>query len=121
MGGKRTRGLLDVRPWQSAKEDCKEGRVSVLGNTLLMSEPLKELSGSAFKLYACMLCESGGHREFRFSKSTGTKYGISYSTLTRSIAELKKAGMIKLVVSGKSTRTESLYSFMWEWKKEVDT
>jgi len=65
-----------------------------------------------------MLCESGGKREFEFPKSVGIKYGISYSTLTRSITELKNAGMINLVISGKSTRTKSLYAFMWAWKAD---
>ena len=121
MGGKHTRKLLDVRPWQSAKMDCREGRVAVLGNTLLLSEPLKNLSGNAFKLYSCMICESGGSKDFEFSRATGIKYGISYSTLTRAIKELVEVGMLKIALSGKSTRTKNLYSFAWDWKSECDT
>ena len=66
MGRRKTAGRCNIRPWLSAKADCKEGRFIQIGNSLLLSEQFGKLKAGARDLYFRMAMESGGEREFTF-------------------------------------------------------
>lgn len=102
--------------WLSARADCKEGRFIQVGNSLLLSKKFQELSSGAQHLYICMTMESGGKRDFAFSKATAKKYGISGSTLLRRIEELERHGFIQKTVCGRITREKNQYIFSLTWR-----
>ena len=102
--------------WASAAPDGTEKAYVQLGLSLLTDVRYQELTGGAKHLYTCMLSEARGKREFIFPRATGERYGIPASSLTRQVAELKEAGFIEVVYSGKITREPSCYRFSFEWK-----
>lgn len=113
-----------ILPWLSARHDCTEGRFMQIGNSLFLSRKsdagkelnkFVSLTGAAKLVYLCMALESGGHRAFRFPLSAAKKYGISATTLRRSIDELIAAGMITKQ-SGKNIRQPNEYEFGFAWK-----
>jgi len=62
-----------------------------------------------------MTLEAKGRKQFEFPLSVAKRYGVSNSTLRRSVKELENAGFIKRV-SGKTTRTPTDYEFDRSWK-----
>ena len=108
-----------IKPWLSARSDCKEGRFIQCGNSLLLSPKYHQLTAGAQMLYLCMCMESGGRKDFVFPLSAAKKYGISKNSLTRHIAELKKLGFIE-VQSMKNLRLPNEYSFSFFWKQEAN-
>ena len=67
--GSRRRGRDTIKPWLSARLDCKEGRFVQVGNSLLLSKEFQALTAGARFLYLCMTMESAGKREFILYKS----------------------------------------------------
>lgn len=94
--GSRRRGRDTIKPWLSARLDCKEGRFVQVGNSLLLSKKFQALTAGARFLYLCMTMESAGKREFIFPKSAAEKYGIARNSLTRQVAELQDKGFISV-------------------------
>ena len=105
-----------IKPWLSAKPDCKEGRFIQIGNSLLLDKRFQALKPTAKILYLCMAMESGGRREFTFPKTDMSKYGLSRSTAVTGVNALIEAGFIKKAYSGKITREPNGYEFCLEWK-----
>ena len=114
MSGRKRHGDT-IKPWLSARADCKEGRFIQCGNSLLLSEEFQALTAGARFLYLCMTMESAGKRDFLFPLSAAKKYGIAKNSLTRQISELKEAGFIH-VQSMANLRQPNEYSFSFEWK-----
>lgn len=106
----------DIRPWLSAKSDCREGRFLQIGNSLFFSEKFQMLSAGAKVLYFCFCMESGGRREFIFPQSAAKKYGIAPRSFRRYTDELIRSGFVA-VNSGKCVRQPNEYQFSFEWKK----
>lgn len=63
--GSRRRGRDTIKPWLSARLDCKEGRFIQVGNSLLLSKEFQALTAGARFLYLCMTMESGGRERLR--------------------------------------------------------
>lgn len=118
--GSRRRGRDAIKPWLSARPDCKEGRFIQVGNSLLLSEKFQALTAGARFLYLCMTMESGGKREFIFPVSAAKKYGIPKNSLTRQLAELQEKGFIS-VQSMANLRQPNEYSFCLEWRENTRT
>ena len=116
MPNKRGARNCTISSWLSANLDCKDGRFIQVGNSLLLSKKFQALRSSTQMLYLCMAMESGGKREFKFSKGTMTKYGLNRSTAVKGIEALIEAGFIKKDSSGKNTREPNKYEFINEWK-----
>lgn len=114
MSGRKRHGDT-IKPWLSARSDCKEGRFIQCGNSLLLSNEFQGLTAGARFLYFCMAMESGGKREFVFPLTSAKKYGIAKNSLTRQIAELKEAGFIH-VQSMANLRQPNEYCFSFDWK-----
>lgn len=108
-----------ILPWLSAKPDCKEGRFLQIGNSLFLSKEYRELSYAAQAIYLCMALESGGKRQFTFTKTDAKKYGICPKTLYRQIKELQDKKFLT-VSSGKNTRTPNEFEFCFSWKESSD-
>lgn len=85
------------------------------GVSLPQSEPFQRLSNPSKLVYLYMALEAKGNKQFEFPLSVAKKYGVSNSTLRRSVEELKGAGFIQSV-SGKSSRTPTSYEFSKSWK-----
>lgn len=105
-----------IRPWLSANLDCKEAIFTLVGNSLLLSEPFRHLTPGAQMTYICMTVQSAGKREFQFTNATARRYGLADKSFRRYVAELVKAGFIT-VNSGRITREPNIYSFSLEWKQ----
>lgn len=70
MGRGKAAVHCNIRPWLSAKADCKEGRSfrsAILSCSLSKWASLKP---GARYLYLCMTMEAGGKREFTFPASS---------------------------------------------------
>ncbi len=102
--------------WASAAPDGTEKAYIQLGLSLLTDKRYQALNGGAKHVYACMLSEARGSREFIFPKSAAKRYGISPSSLGRHVKELQAAGFIELASSGKVTREPNNYRFSLAWK-----
>lgn len=109
-----------IKPWLSARNDCKEGRFIQCGNSLLLSKQFHDLTAGARYLYLCMCMESGGKRDFIFPLLAAKKYGIPKNSLTRHIAELQSHNFIT-VQSMANLRQPNEYSFCFEWKNQSAT
>ena len=115
MARRKTAAQADIKPWLSAKPDCKEGRFIQLGNTLLLSKVFQALNPSTQMLYISLAMESGGKRDVILSRSNAKKYGIAASTYSRAIKELSETGFIK--VDLKRGRYEAnRFEFISDWK-----
>jgi hypothetical protein len=110
---------VEIKPWLSAKRDSKEGRFIQVGNTLLLSKKFHKLSTGARQMYLCMAMESGGRRNFNFSKGTGTKYGFPYTSHTRFIKELIESRFIICTKRFHTIKNEYEFSFL-EWKADTE-
>ena len=104
-----------IKPWLSAKPDCKEGRFVQVGNSFMLSKAVQSLSAGAFRTYLCMAIESGGRREFQFPLHVAKKYGISSSSLRRHVEELEENGFIQASRNA-NLRKPNDYLFSLEWK-----
>lgn len=113
-----------LKPWESARRDCKEKRFIQVGNSMLLPKysedkkqvnPFYDLKTGEKYLYFCMCLESGGRRDFRFPLSSAKKYGISNGSFRTYLETLISKGFIKRE-SGKTTREANNYSFMFDWK-----
>lgn len=100
--------------WRSRTCDTDEPFCQI-GVTLLQADAFKALSPGTRLLYLDMIQEAQSRPEFEFSKATAKRYGISESTLRRSIKELENAGFISYL-SGSNTRTPNTYHFESKWK-----
>lgn len=116
----RSRKSDTIKPWLSARGDCKEGRFIQAGNSFMLSGAVHGLTDGAKWTYLSMCMECGGRRDFKFPLSAASKYGISSSSLRRHINELKKKGFIK-VGSNANLRKPNDYCFSLEWRAETKT
>ena len=113
---KRARNV-SIAPWLSANAGNKEGRFIQVGNSLLLSEAFKALSGCAFRLYFCMCMECGGKSIFTFSAGTAKKYGISEASFRRAKKELQEWGFIKLLLDEERAQFKACkFQFASGWK-----
>lgn len=118
MGKHKAAVNVEIKPWLSAKYDCKEGRFIQIGNSLLLSKNFQALSIYARHMVLCMAMESGGRRQFIFPKSAGAKYGISYHTYRNCLAELKEALFIRCIEDNHTLRKPNVYEFISDWKSK---
>ena len=89
--------------------------------TMLMSDAWANLSGTAQNLYIFMRLQyDGSSLEFSFNRALWLK---TYKLFTSPNAfykyrdELITQGFIKVLESGKNTRTKAIYQFSDEWQK----
>ena len=106
-----------ILPWLSARENNQEGRFLQIGNSLFLCDHFQNLSDGTKYLYLCMALESGGKKDFQFTRTSAKKYGISSSSLRRHVAELKESGFISFS-SGANLRQPNEYIFSFEWKAD---
>lgn len=116
MGRHKAAVNCALLPWLSGKADCQEGRFLQIGNSFFLSKSFQALSSGAQVLYLCTALESGGRRKFTFPARTMKKYGIPARSGQRYISELVEKGFISCTCSGKNTRTDSEYEFVFDWK-----
>ena len=108
-----------IKPWLSARTDCKEGRFIQCGNSLLLSKKFQALTAGAQMMYLCMTMESGGRKDFIFPQTAGKKYGIASASMRRYIKELQENGFVS-VQSMANLRLPNEYSFSTAWKLRDD-
>ena len=106
----------EMRPWVSANQNCIEKCFAMMGQSLFLSPRFQKLSYSARSLYACLVLECRGYRDFKFPQAKMIQYGFPPRTARRAIAELIKAGFIEKTLSGKNLRKPNHYSFSLRWR-----
>ena len=116
MPRKKVAERCSIRPWLSARADCKEKRFIQVGDSLLFSDSFKSLSTGAQMLYLCMCMESGGQRNLVFPLSAAKKYGIAQRSFRRYLEELEKASFIEKV-SLANLKKPNEYTFSLTWKE----
>lgn len=113
-----------LKPWESARRDCRERRFVQIGNSMLLPKysedkkqinPFYDLKTGEKYLYFCMVMEAGGRRDFRFPLSSAKKYGISNGSFRTYVETLIDKKLITRQ-SGKNTREANNYSFSSGWK-----
>ena len=113
-----------LKPWESARRDCKEKRFFQLGNSMLLPKyaedkkqinPFYELKTGEKYLYLCMVMEAGGKREFQFPLSSAKKYGIPNGSFRSYVETLIDKKFIARE-SGRTTREPNIFSFRLDWK-----
>ena len=109
---------VPIRPWLSAREDCREGRFIQVGNSLLLSKRFQALKANSRLLYIALAMESGGQPQVTLSHGGAErKYGISRSTYDRAVKELIEAGFIKQELDEfRSQFRTNEFSFINTWK-----
>lgn len=117
MARRKAAKNCEIRPWLSARADCSDGRFIQIGNSLLLSKSFQALSAGAQMLYLCMALESGGRREFQFTRTAAKKYGIPHRSMLRHVDELAAAGFIDKT-SLWNLRQPNEYCFSFRWKEE---
>ena len=119
MARNRAAQHCSIKPWLTAKTDCKEGRFIQVGNSLLLSAQFKALKHTTKVLYLGMTMESGGKPSFKFAHSAAKKYGISPTTVDRAIKELQNTGFIILVPDeDRSQFKTNVFRFSNDWKSK---
>lgn len=107
-----------LKPWLSARSDCKEGRFIQVGNSFFLDKRIHNLSAGAIHTYLCFSMESGGKPTFEFPKAAAAKYGIPIASFRRYVDELVDAGFIHRS-SGKASQQPNQYRFSMErWKNK---
>lgn len=107
----------ELKPWLTAKQDCKEKRFIQVGNSLLLDKRYQRLSTGAKCLYQCMCMESAGKREFQFPHGAAKKYGIASSSFDRQSKELQQAGFIEKIEDGNYAQyAPAVYRFSLLWR-----
>lgn len=118
MGRKKSAPNCDIRPWLSGRRDCREGRYIQVGNSLLLSEAFRKLSGNEHKVYFALCMESGGRPTAALSSAGAKKYGINESTFRRSIDKLIEKGFISCDFEDNPYKFKTnVYRFRTDWKK----
>lgn len=108
-----------IKPWLSARVDCKEGRFIQVGNSLLLSKEFQSLTAGAQMMYLCMALESGGRMNFIFPQAAAKKYGFPPASMRRYIKELQEKNLIS-VQSMANLRQPNEYSFSLVWKQNKE-
>lgn len=116
MARKKAAQNADIKPWLSARRDCKEGRFIQVGNSLLLSKEFQALSPGANHMYACMALEAGGKNEFEFPRNAGAKFGIPETSFKRHKAELVEHRFIKCKQNNGNVQQANIYMFCSDWK-----
>lgn len=98
MGRHKAAKNVSFPYWMSERADCREGRFLQVGNSLMLSEAVQELTPGARWLYFALAMESGGRPETTFTHSTAKKYGVASSSFERQIKELCDHGFIKRIL-----------------------
>jgi len=112
MGRKKT----PFPPWQTCKSNGIEERYIRLGNSQMLHEAMKQLSGNAFKIYTYMLLESGGNAIFEFPRCK-YKSMLTNQTFQKVKMELVDKGFIEVVQNNANLRKPNKYRFIDEWKR----
>ncbi len=102
-------------PWESKTPDGIEKRFIRLGNTQMVSEAMRGLSPSAYKIYTYMKLESAGNREFEFPHKKYASF-MSKPTFFKALRELEQAGFIDVIQHNANLRQPNVYRFSDRWK-----
>ncbi len=117
MGRHKSAVNCNIKPWLSARPDCKEGRYIQVGNSLLLSDTFQNISAGARWLYLCMALEAGGRQTVKFSHGSAKKYGIPYTTFDRTVKILREAGFIELIEDEDHSQFRANeFRFSSQWK-----
>lgn len=120
MARRKAAKNVEIKPWLSARKDCREGRFIQVGNSLLLSRDFQKLTSGARVMYLALCMESGGGRETTFTHGDGKKYGIKKTSFDRHIKELCDAGFIERVEDENLMQyTPSAFRFSLAWRTEA--
>ena len=116
MATNRRSKITPFEPWETKHADGVEKRYFRLGASILASEPMRDLSASAFRIYCYMRIESAGKRSFKFPY-TKYKSFMSRPTFFKALKELEEHGFIEVVQHNRNLRKSNIYMFSDKWKQ----
>ena len=108
-----------LRFWMSALKDCIERRFVQVGHSFYTDKRVQSLSYSARWVLQCCADMSVGEESFTFPAVKAKQdYGIAHGTFTNAMKELREAGFIEIVASGKNLSGPTEYRFSRVWRGE---
>lgn len=99
-----------IQPWV-APAGTEPKNFARMYDTTLKHPAYIKLPYSAQHLFTCMLQASAGKREFHLTEGEYKPYGFSPETFHNAKDRLIEACFIRVVRSGRTTRTPSIYAF----------
>lgn len=86
---------------------------------MYIDKRVQNLSYSARWVLQCCADMSAGRESFTFPAATAKQdYGIAHGTFTNAMKELREAGFIEIVASGKNLSGPTEYKFSRVWRGE---
>lgn len=107
-----------AKPWESPfPSKDKDSHWSKNFPSLHRHKAFRNMRFSSRELYSCA-CAVATERQFHLTKVEAEEFGFNEMTFRRAIKELISNGFIRVVRSGKTTRTANIYEFIDEWKEQ---
>lgn len=103
------------REWETTKADGIEKRYIRLGAS--KAAAMIGLSDAAYRIFICMMMESGGKETFEFPYSKYQAYAGKHKFLNAK-RELITAGFIDEVQNNANLRRPNVYKFSNRWKSQ---
>lgn len=105
--------------WASAEKNCIEKKFNQIGASMYRDKRIQALKPKTFLVYQCCMLESAGQESFKLPADAALRdYGISHGTFQRAMKELREAGFIEIVASGKNLSGPTEYKFSRVWRGE---
>lgn len=96
-----------------------ERRFVQVGHSMYTDRRVQSLSYSARWVLQCCADMSAGQESFKLPADAALRdYGISHGTFQRAMKELREAGFIEIVASGKNLSGPTEYKFSRVWRGE---
>lgn len=110
--------ITAFKPWETMKDNGIEKRYIRLGDSQLVSEAMRALSNSAFRVYVNMRIESAGNQQFKFTFSKYKSY-MTRPTFKKAVKDLEEKGFIDVVEHNANLRKANKYRFSEKWRSYI--
>ena len=115
----RKRKPAPFKYWASSEQNCIEKKFNQIGASMYRDKRIQALKPKTFLVYQCCMLESAGQESFKLPADAALRdYGISHGTFQRAMKELREAGFIEIVASGKNLSGPTEYKFSRVWRGE---
>jgi hypothetical protein len=101
------------------RKELHRKKFNQIGASMYRDKRIQALKPKTFLVYQCCMLESAGQESFKLPADAALRdYGISHGTFQRAMKELREAGFIEIVASGKNLSGPTEYKFSRVWRGE---